>query len=575
MTGYLELFKLAGPIFFNSFVTFGLLLYFCYLIHFLSENKFFIANFINKLKSPLKFFFGGVISLVLIAITINYSLNLPLNTHDDFNGYLILTQRILQEGHQGADPFNDHSIEQGFGAGNFFLALFANFINISDLHIVDIGVGLILLFLIFMKLIKIQSKVLIISLLLVIFINSPIVNLTPLLIACGIYLISINFFIQSNYANKLIDYIALSLLLSCLLLLKGNYILPVMALSTCIFLTRIRGNGFKKSILEILLFSFLMILFTAPWMISNFRFSDTAFYPILGHGLVSPNALTLATGTQYFETALNLIPTYALLIALLSNIFASKNKANYHLTFFLSTLVLITITLSICLNLTSAGLFTRYYFVLFFGPVAFLSIYVINNYYSQKIYLKNYREHILEYFILFIILVIFIPTFAKAIKYTTKQLNKSIFEHMSYDFSDDYLRITSLQNKIPIGSKILFRLDMPFLGNFKTHNISVMDWPGNSGPYPGVPFTYEAESLAQYLRAQGIMYILYSYKNEALFSRKNPELFSRINHPNPWIRSQAIRTFAVQDQLESLSKTYRIVYDNGQDFVLDLNTTVQ
>ena len=94
---------------------------------------------------------------------------------------------------------------------------------------------------------------------------------------------------------------------------------------------------------------------------------------------------------------------------------------------------------------------------------------------------------------------------------------------------------------------------------------------GNVGPKPGVPYDQPPEALAQYLREQGIRYVAYSYANEALFSIKDPELVSRQNHPNPWIRTQAVRTFAVQKQLQSLGDRYSRVFDNGQDFVIDLS----
>ena len=143
------------------------------------------------------------------------------------------------------------------------------------------------------------------------------------------------------------------------------------------------------------------------------------------------------------------------------------------------------------------------------------------------------------------------------------------------DIDKEIKRVRDLQDTIPKHSKVLLRLDMPFLADFRNQTVSVMDWPGNVGPAPGVPFSEPPEVLAGYLRKQGIQYIIYSYKNEALFSSKDPELTKRLSHPNPWIRTQSSRTFAVQRQIESLGKEYRIIYDNGQDFVLDLNQRAQ
>jgi hypothetical protein len=141
----------------------------------------------------------------------------------------------------------------------------------------------------------------------------------------------------------------------------------------------------------------------------------------------------------------------------------------------------------------------------------------------------------------------------------------------SLDVTEEQLRINLLQNSLPPGSTALLRLDMPFLIDFGKGKFHVMDWPGNVGPKPGVPYDQSPEKLAQYLRDQGIQYIAYSYGNEALFSIKDPELASRQNHSNPWIRTQAMRTLFVQNQLAALGKQYPRIFDNGKDYVINIS----
>jgi hypothetical protein len=140
-------------------------------------------------------------------------------------------------------------------------------------------------------------------------------------------------------------------------------------------------------------------------------------------------------------------------------------------------------------------------------------------------------------------------------------------------FAKEQQRIKLLQDSIPQKSKVLTRLDLPFLLDFQKQQLHVIDWPGNVGPAPGVPFDQSPEDLAQYLRSQGIQYIAYSYGNQALFSQDDPELADRKNHPNSWIRTQAVRTFAVQNQIEQLGKQYPRIFDNGKDFVINISKT--
>jgi hypothetical protein len=322
-----------------------------------------------------------------------------------------------------------------------------------------------------------------------------------------------------------------------------------------------------------------MLIFTLPWLISNWQFSGTPFYPLLGHGVVTPNALSIVSLSQFIEANLTLLPSYCLLISLLAILMKSYPKANRPLLFFISCLTLTVIFLSCALTTTSAGLFTRYSYVTLFGPTSFLFIYVVFKT-SPKIYIKDITTNPIKLFTLLILMIFCIPHFFYGFKHAAREITKTISNKKNYaiqyiNINKETTRVRALQAAMPEQSKIILRLDMPFLADFSRQKVFVMDWPGNVGPAPGVPFSEAPEALAGYLRKQGIQYIIYSYKNEALFSAKNPELVDRIDHPNPWIRNQTLRTFAVQKQIEALSKKYRIVYDNGQDFVLDLNTTVQ
>jgi hypothetical protein len=588
-SGYLELFHFASAFLFNAFLCLGLLLT---ILSLSFQNRSYLAQAmkpanwkIKQHKSLLLGLLSIFTALICIFITFSYFYYAPLNVHDDFNGYLILCQRILQEGFQGGDPFNDHSIEQGFGAGNYILALAANFLPLMSLHLADAGIGILLLSALIIDALKKSSYLSInalgpcIFVLCVTAINAPVVNTTPLLLACGLFLAIIVFYIRSNFGARLIDHVLLALLLSSLLVLKGNYIIPVAAMSFCIYLYRIKTVGFLQTLKEIVVFLSCMFIFTLPWMISNWQFSQTPFYPLLGHGLVTPNALGLVSFNQFLEANLSLLPSYCFLIVLLIILIKSSPKTSKQLLFFISLLSITVIALSCALTMTSAGLFTRYSYVSLFGPTSFLFLYIFFNT-SPTIFIKEIRGSLVKIFTLLIFAIVCAPQFLYGFKYAAKELLKTLAykpSHVSQyiDIEKETHRVRGLQGAIPQQSTVLLRLDMPFLADFRTQKVSVMDWPGNVGPEPGVPFSEPPEVLAEYLRKQGIQYIIYSYKNEALFSSKDPELAERLSHPNPWIRTQALRTFAVQSQIESLGKAYRIIYDNGQDFVLDINQRAQ
>jgi hypothetical protein len=511
---------------------------------------------------------------------IHYFYHLPLNQHDDFSGYLVLSQRILQEGYQGADPFNDRSIEQGFGAGNYLIALLISVLPIAASHLADAGLGIFLLFLLIIDAFKKSSKSIYllltwILLLYAVVLNAPIVNTSPLIIACGIFIVAINFFIHSSYGANYGDHILIALLLSTFLALKGNYIVPVCALSICIYLSRMQIVGLRIALLEMGIFLTCMLLFILPWMLVNLEFAGTPFYPLLGHGLVTKNALGIASFSQFIDSILTFLPFFIILISITAILNRYKKSIDPYFLFFITSLTICTILATCALSMTTAGSITRYSYVSIFGPIAFLAAYVSFNL-CVKGFISPSRHSISNLLIIVALIFSVTPQLLDVIKrgyrITTNKIYKTVAsDKKQLDFYNDRLRISALQNSIPPDCTVLLRLDTPFLIDFRKHKYHVMDWPGNVGPAPGFPFNQSPEDLAQYLRNQGIRCVAYSYGNEALFSIKDSELSSRRNHPNLWVRTQALRTFDVQKQLENLGYQYVRIFDNGEDFVIDLS----
>jgi hypothetical protein len=81
------------------------------------------------------------------------------------------------------------------------------------------------------------------------------------------------------------------------------------------------------------------------------------------------------------------------------------------------------------------------------------------------------------------------------------------------------------------------------------------------------------EALADYLVSKSIRYVAYSYANEANFPRKS--LAGRLEikpQVSFWLRNQALNTFEFQDSLQKLGKTRKRIYDDGENFVIDLSS---
>jgi len=587
--GQLELFHLAGSAAFKAFFGIGILLSLLAIVgSILGRIDHDDISITKSFSSSVIRFSSKALAIALCSgclfITFSFFYHLALNQHDDYSGYLVLAKRILQEGFQGGDPFNDRSIEQGFGAGNYLIAYLNTFLPVRASHLADAGIGLALLILITFDAYR-RSKApyalslfaIVIIVWCVVAIHSPIVNISPLLVAAGLFIAIISYYVQSNFAEQYFDHIVLALMLSSLLVLKGNYVIPVCATIVCIYLSRVTIIKPSRVFIELGIFSLCMLLFTMPWMIANWQFAKTPFYPLLGHGLVTPNALGLASFDLFADAILVLVPFYIILASLLFILYRFKEELDMRFLFFITTLSSFIIALSCALTMTSAGSLTRYSYVSLFGPIGFLTLFILFLITPKRV-LSISKQSIAGGIVLIVLSSFAIPQFF----YATKRGFRDITNVLVYSTRDNLgelsfvknqQRFESLQNSIPLHSKVLVRLDLPFLLNFQNHRFHVMDWPGNVGPAPGVPFDQPPEALAQYLRGQGIDHIAYSYGNQALFSQDDPELASRINHPNPWIHTQALRTFAVQSQIESLGQQYPRIFDNGHDFVINISKT--
>jgi hypothetical protein len=135
--------------------------------------------------------------------------------------------------------------------------------------------------------------------------------------------------------------------------------------------------------------------------------------------------------------------------------------------------------------------------------------------------------------------------------------------------SSGTLETRAAQKAIPPGARILVRISKPFQFDFQRNPIYVVDWLYGASPPPGMPCGGSVEDLARYLRAQQVLYVIYSYEDEAGFSFK--EYKNRLHGHHIKTELLAKYTFEFQTRLKELGRLYKRIYDNGHSFVLDLN----
>jgi hypothetical protein len=533
--------------------------------------------------SKAKIIVFGAVLIYLLLYAVN-RLYLPFNAHDDYDAYFVFAERILEEGYQGADFFNVRGIEQGFGAGNYLNALFLVFVPLQHIRVAEAGIGVILLFLLVLDHIRLREsgywEILgAVTIAFLVAARAQLANVSPMLSGCalayGILLFSCK--PSVNYAP--VRAALLGLLLASLVLLKGNFLVTAAVMATTFYLTRLIYVRNPWIFFECLITLIIIIACLLPWAFSNLSFSETAFYPILGQGVVSSGSIGVVNQEVFFGAIYRFRWLYMLmLIAWLATFYFHRDRY-FHI--FSLVLILSAVTATALLALTPAGTI-RYAYITLVIPVAFLGVSFIGVLKERikprlnSLLLKN-RSGLIPVLVTVIVVNIYHEIENKGGEYRSKfsgqisKLSTSALQDFDTDsphYQRQLTRIQKLQASIPEHAVILLRVDMPFLFDFSRNRIYVMDWPGSAGPLPGTPYLGEPEELAHYLRINKIRYVVYSYGNEALHSKK--EFSERLQHPSAWIRNLTARTFAVQDQLKQLAINYKVLYDNGNDFVLDL-----
>jgi hypothetical protein len=127
-----------------------------------------------------------------------------------------------------------------------------------------------------------------------------------------------------------------------------------------------------------------------------------------------------------------------------------------------------------------------------------------------------------------------------------------------------------LQGLVPEGAKILSMVDASYLLNYKRNPIYSINAVGGSSPPPGIPFEKGAKALADYLKAQGIRYVIAVNFDQAvlLYTRK---LWTETTRPE-WFYPQIWRPrfLDVMNNLDELDKGGAAIARAGNARLFDL-----
>ncbi|NET58677.1 MAG: hypothetical protein F6K47_21735 [Symploca sp. SIO2E6] len=558
---------------------------FTYLIIDFYKNRYLfrtpLFQYVRDCRKDKVLFLGSIIVVLLILLQYAGSIATDnFNGHDDYHAYFVFPNQMLQMGSMSPDPFSARR-NVSLGGKPFLDTFVLSTLSEENLNIIDSGVGSIVavgLLLSFFQGKEISKIIAIFILLLFLQIDFNQVNITAVTVPLALFLSLFRFLnwerLRLNHflANACI--IALTAAAICAL--KSNLIIPCMILFSLSYLFYIVDSKFeKKSVDEFLFSTGLFIAFILPWMLSMYQSSGTFLYPLLGkgyHGSVY-GTLLLPYSELTILKALKIICKVVLSIDFLALCllgFVILRQGGQKLISRESPLSLIGSAAlgKILLSLAAGGYGMYRYSVSFIVP-AIIILMIINLEDIRQENLINLTHSKPVIIAMFVAALLLGGPRYQCISGGALSKIKSGLKGVDLVSQPEVAQYTKMLEAIPSGETILTRLSKPFLMDFRRNRIFLADYPGEFSPPPGMPFFKGSEALADYLSSKSIRYVAYSYASEANFPFE--DLQKRLSpETDTWTRTQAQHTFDFQDNLKQLGDTRKRIYDDGENFVLDL-----
>lgn len=508
------------------------------------------------------------------------------NTSDDYHAYLVFPHKMLQLGSMGPDPFSERRIVS-FGGQSFLHTLILSGLSDTNLNLIDPALPLIItvgLILGFFKQNPASTKRILFTILFLLLIAVPKANTTSMMLPVALFVSLFRTLdskeIEHNHwaANACI----LALIAAAICALKSSLI------PACVFLFAvsyicywISSHSKQKVIFELVLTTVLVGIFLLPWMISMYQSSGTLMYPLLGKGYhASAYGITFKSGSTLLGTAKMAIASfrgiYIIILILLGCLSLSIRPLNFgnlpEKPSFSNRQAVLSMTIAAGLATIAVGILTenadpfRYSFSHLFPAILILIAVAMTDTGALN---KNGVAN-------FFIVAVFCAGLAISYDWPlTKQTYSAYVKNIQFGLTNPSLvtakqksQYVAMQESVPQGETVLTRLDAPFILDFKRNQIFLADWPGGASLPPGMPAFKGPEALANYLVSKSIRYIAYSswsLNHPADVDTSGPGLSS-------WFRLQAKLSHDFRDNVQQLAKTRKKLYEDGENFVLDLGT---
>ena len=520
-------------------------------------------------------FYGGTVSVAKYDMPSSAWGAVRFNQSDDFQAYFNFPLKMLQVGSMGPDPFSSRRLESSLGGQAFLDTFVLSVLSVENLHLVNPGLGLLLIMGLLWGYFREQDASpgwSFAILLMLVWIDPPTINVASLYTGTAMFVslfrtLSWKALPESSLAARTI-LIALSAAAICAL--KSNFIPACGIMLACSFLCYIAAHKLKRrAVGETAVTAILTLAFTLPWMISLYRSSGTALYPLLGRGfhqsaykdsLCAYCWLTTSTVAQLLRKHLTDVPFVAFGVSALFylKLLWRGSKGREAVLSLLSGAAVGHVIITIA----TGESFARYSFPFLLAGILVLVSELASTAHPADIGKLPAARLVAAGVVMFLVGASWDSSrilYSECLSSIQRGLS-----HVPLSSQREIASYQALQQSIPPGETILAKLDKPFLLDFKRNPVFLIDWAASSPP-PGLPFSKGSEALAQYLRGLSIRYVTYSYGDEGT-RRGLPTYF-------PWMKIQLLYSYDFEDNVDGLGKTRKHLYDDGQSFVLDLLQT--
>ncbi|MFH2044897.1 MAG: hypothetical protein ABIK92_07105 [Pseudomonadota bacterium] len=576
--GVLNIFNIISPqiitaMFFIGQIFFVVLLY--------TKRNFvkewFLTINLNKCQSYIYLTLFILLGVVLILFLLSANGHF-FNEHDDFHAYLVYPYKMLQTGSLGIEPFNERRLGI-YGGLSFLQTMIIGVFNIHQPHLMETGLSWVIIIALILGYGRQKNWIIfIIIAFLLHFVKMPSVNSSSLLSGSALFLtIIISYkFLQKENINARIFIISVAAAGLCSL--KSSFIPACGLILLLLFLfAREKAIPIKYRIGDTILIGILVIFFLLPWMIAMHQSNATFLYPLLGNGIHgstyssfphntcgSFNAISLKIGFRHLFIENPFLLSMVLLG--LSLFKRGKNSVQFKigLSVFIGSWPFIFM-----LYIISGGI-SRYTFPISFAVILFQLCDFFYDVHTIQYRIAVFNKARFNILVLIFSFILIFSTFG----WRSWQRDKEAITHPKSAWNEKYAQqIRKAQQTVPKGTPLLSRVSMAHMLDFTHNQVFTVDWPGGSGPAPGLPCFGKAEELVEYLLQHNIRYIIYSYGDESGHSRKKYQ--HRLRFPGWYmfgrVKKLAEYSFAFQDRLVELKNKYKNLYHDKRFVVIDIS----